>query len=73
MQSISVFLYKTKKLLTSGEKMPMSAGLMGFATGCITITAPSFIIAGYVWQMLGTDWLFYLPLSLSSLEKAHPE
>ena len=53
-------------MLISGEKMLMSLELKGCVTWFIFffrlgITVPSFIIAGYVWQILGRGSLFATP------------
>ena len=81
MQSISVFLDTTKyadfrwkkcrfQQNSGGVPRDSYIFLIFFRSG---ITVPSFIIVGYVLQILERVGLFGLPPSLSSLENARPE
>ena len=77
MQSIPVFLDITKaadfqwwcQQNSRGEARDLYIFLFLFMEG---IALPSFIILGYVWQILGRK-AFLALLSMGSPEKAHPE
>ena len=73
MQSISVFL-DIAKFSDFRRKMLMSAELKGCTIWFIYfwiffVTMPSFIIVGYVWQILG----FMAPHPWAAPKKPHPE
>ena len=75
MQCISVFL-DIENLLIFGKKMLMSAELKGYVTWFIYIliffrlgiTAPRFIIVGYVWQTWGRGNFLLPPIRQQSLK-----